>query len=77
MKKYSLLALIVAVFALSLLQGCGYNSMQANEEAVFAAWGDVEATYQRRADLIPNLEEQGADGQDALCCRQARGLGIC
>jgi LemA protein len=24
---------------------------------VFAAWADVEATYQRRADLIPNLVE--------------------
>jgi LemA protein len=31
--------------------------MQANEEAVFAAWGDVEAAYQRRMDLIPNLVE--------------------
>jgi LemA protein len=29
--------------------------MQANEEEVFAAWGDVEAAYQRRMDLIPNL----------------------
>jgi len=38
-----------------LLSSCGYNSIQKNEEAVFAAWGDVEATYQRRADLIPNL----------------------
>jgi LemA protein len=41
----------------SLLTGCGYNTMQANEEAVTAAWGDVEASYQRRADLIPNLVE--------------------
>ncbi len=39
------------------LYGCGYNQMQAKEEAVFAAWGDVEATYQRRADLVPNLVE--------------------
>ena len=39
------------------LSGCGYNTMQANEEAVFAAWGDVESSYQRRADLIPNLVE--------------------
>lgn len=37
--------------------GCGYNTMQANEEAVKAAWGDVEASYQRRNDLIPNLVE--------------------
>ncbi|MBQ4492123.1 MAG: LemA family protein [Deltaproteobacteria bacterium] len=40
-----------------LLSGCGYNTMQKNEEAVFAAWGDVEAAYQRRLDLIPNLVE--------------------
>ena len=41
----------------ALLSGCGYNSMQANEEAVTAAWGNVESTYQRRNDLIPNLVE--------------------
>ncbi|MBF0208172.1 MAG: LemA family protein [Oligoflexia bacterium] len=39
------------------LCSCGYNAMQRNEEAVFAAWGDVEAVYQRRNDLIPNLVE--------------------
>ncbi|MEA3465929.1 MAG: LemA family protein [Thermodesulfobacteriota bacterium] len=38
-----------------LLSGCGYNQIQTNEEAVFSAWADVEATYQRRSDLIPNL----------------------
>ena len=45
----------IAVFLASMLSGCGYNTMQANEEAVKAAWGDVESAYQRRADLIPNL----------------------
>jgi LemA protein len=49
--KMSLLVL------LALLSGCGYNTMQANEEAVIKAWGDVESTYQRRSDLIPNLVE--------------------
>ncbi len=48
--------LLLACAAL-MLSSCGYNSMQKNEEAVFSAWGDVEATYQRRADLIPNLVE--------------------
>jgi LemA protein len=48
---------LLGVFILASVSGCGYNTMQANEEAVFAAWGDVEATYQRRADLIPNLVE--------------------
>ncbi|MBN1142406.1 MAG: LemA family protein [Deltaproteobacteria bacterium] len=47
---------LVAIFSL-LVSGCGYNEIQRNEEMVFAAWGDVEATYQRRADLIPNLVE--------------------
>ncbi len=39
------------------MAGCGYNTIQTNEEAVKAAWGDVEAAYQRRNDLIPNLVE--------------------
>lgn len=42
---------------LILLGGCGYNTMQRLEEKVFKAWGDVEATLQRRADLVPNLVE--------------------
>lgn len=46
-----------AILLLVLLPGCGYNTMQANEEAVIAAWGNVESSYQRRADLIPNLVE--------------------
>src|SRR5512147_2921881 len=55
MKRIALL--LFAVFLLGSLSGCGYNVMQANEEAVFAAWGDVEASYQRRNDLVPNLVE--------------------
>jgi len=49
-----LMALIAFAFGMT---GCGYNTMQSNEEAVKAAWGDVEAAYQRRNDLIPNLVE--------------------
>lgn len=55
MKRILLFMLGVVLFP--IIAGCGYNTMQANEEAVFAAWGDVEAAYQRRADLIPNLVE--------------------
>jgi len=51
------LLFVVLAMALPALSGCGYNQMQANEEAVKAAWGDVEAAYQRRNDLIPNLVE--------------------
>ncbi|MBI5529030.1 MAG: LemA family protein [Deltaproteobacteria bacterium] len=50
---------VLAVFSgLGMLaSSCGYNVMQQNEEAVFASWADVEAAYQRRLDLIPNLVE--------------------
>jgi LemA protein len=55
MKRFLTLLSILGI--LVGLYGCGYNEMQAKEEAVFAAWGDVEASYQRRADLVPNLVE--------------------
>jgi len=45
----------VVVVAVVGLSGCGYNRMQQLEEAVFRAWGDLEAQLQRRADLVPNL----------------------
>ena len=53
--RIALLAAFVALCAMT--SSCGYNTMQANEEAVFASWADVEASYQRRLDLIPNLVE--------------------
>lgn len=53
----NLFYMMAVIILASSLSGCGYNSIQANEEAVFAAWGNVESSYQRRADLIPNLVE--------------------
>ena len=41
--------------ALMLLSGCGYNSIQQQDESVKAAWSEVLNQYQRRADLVPNL----------------------
>ncbi len=38
-----------------LLSGCGYNTLQSNDEAIKAAWAEVLNQYQRRADLVPNL----------------------
>jgi LemA protein len=49
------LALALAVFASLLLSGCGYNTMQSQDEKIKAAWSEVLNQYQRRADLIPNL----------------------
>ena len=49
--------LLIINLLIIFLSGCGYNSMQRNEETVLKAWGDVESNLQRRADLIPNLVE--------------------
>ncbi|WP_029460866.1 LemA family protein [Solidesulfovibrio alcoholivorans] len=49
--------LLCAILVLAGLSGCGYNQMQTNEEAVNAAWGNVESALQRRMDLVPNLVE--------------------
>ena len=38
-----------------LLSGCGYNTLQVQDEATKSAWAEVVNQYQRRADLIPNL----------------------
>lgn len=45
-----------AVAALSLA-ACGINSVPTAEEEAKAKWADVEAQFQRRANLIPNLAE--------------------
>jgi LemA protein len=44
----------MALLALSL-GGCGYNTLQQQDEQVKAAWSEVVNQYQRRADLVPNL----------------------
>ena len=47
-------ALAAATLALS---ACGINSVPAAEENAKAKWANVEADFQRRANLIPNLEQ--------------------
>jgi len=46
---------LVASLFLLLLSACGINSVPTAEEAAKARWADVEAQYQRRADLVGNL----------------------
>jgi LemA protein len=53
MRIAKLLFLIIPV----VLSGCGYNTLQQQDEEVKAAWSEVVNQYQRRADLIPNLVE--------------------
>lgn len=54
MKKINSAIIIIGIVLLSF-SGCGYNTLQQQEEEVFGAWGDLESSLQRRADLIPNL----------------------
>ena len=51
-RRFALLAPLAAVS----LAGCGINSIPTAEENAKAKWANVQADYQRRADLIPNLE---------------------
>jgi LemA protein len=50
-----LIAIALIVLASLGLGGCGYNTLQSQDEAVKASWSEVVNQYQRRADLIPNL----------------------
>lgn len=56
--NFNRLAMVVLtpVAAVSLA-GCGINSVPTAEENAKAKWANVQADYQRRADLIPNLVE--------------------
>jgi LemA protein len=51
-RRYSM---VVAWLALLLLSGCGYNTLQQQDQQIKAAWAEVLNQYQRRADLVPNL----------------------
>ena len=51
LRRFGLLAPLAALS----LASCGLNSVPTAEEQVNAKWGDLQADYQRRADLIPNL----------------------
>ena len=74
----------VMVAAASLtLAACGINSVPRAEEEAKAKWADVEAQFQRRANLIPNLVEvaQGAaENERAILTEvteaRARATGI-
>ena len=47
--------IVFAVLLAAGLSGCGYNQIQAADEATKSAWSEVLNQYQRRFDLIPNL----------------------
>lgn len=52
-----LVMVVLTPVAAVSLAGCGINSVPTAEENAKAKWANVQADYQRRADLIPNLVE--------------------
>lgn len=57
MKKSNIILLVIAVVIVIIcFSGCStYNGLVDKQETATTALADVQATYQRRADLIPNL----------------------
>lgn len=49
------LTVLLSLLVTLAFSGCGYNTMQAQDEQIKAAWAEVLNQYQRRADLVPNL----------------------
>jgi len=45
----------LALAAALSLGACGFNSVPTKQEAARAKWADVEAAFQERANLVPNL----------------------
>lgn len=48
-------AMLLVGFISASLAGCGYNTLQTQDEQISASWAEVLNQFQRRADLIPNL----------------------
>lgn len=53
MKKWVVLIVIAVITGFTLITG--YNGLVKAEEEIDSVWANVESSYQRRADLIPNL----------------------
>lgn len=48
---------MVVIAAAASLSACGINTIPTAEENAKAKWGDVQAAFQERANLIPNLTQ--------------------
>lgn len=51
------IGILVVALVCGLWVAGQYNGLVTADQSVQAQWGQVEAAYQRRADLIPNLVE--------------------
>jgi LemA protein len=66
MKLSQLPRFALVLFGSLALASCGINSVPTAEENAKAKWADVQAAFQERANLIPNLAEvaQGSAAQE-------------
>ena len=66
MNRTRLMTALLAPVAIVSLSSCGINSIPTAEENVKAKWANVQAAYQRRANLIPNIVAtvKGAAGSE-------------
>ncbi|HEY4800320.1 MAG TPA: LemA family protein [Bacteroidia bacterium] len=56
MRKFIVWGIFLFFILIIVFSGCGsYNKMVTMDENVTAQWHNVEVSYQRRMDLIPNL----------------------
>ena len=53
----TIIAIVAVIVVIGMWATGAYNSMVTVQEQATTAWGNVQSTYQRRADLIPNLVE--------------------
>ena len=56
MKKWIILIIIAVAAGFGLMSS--YNGLVKAETEIDSVWANVESSYQRRADLIPNFEQQ-------------------
>ena len=56
MKRIAAIRTAIVAAAALALSACGINSVPAAEENAKAKWGDVQAAFQSRANLLPNIE---------------------
>lgn len=54
-QRHELLRWLPMLLLFAMLAGCGVNTLPQDNQAVKAAWAQVQNEYQRRADLVPNL----------------------
>jgi LemA protein len=73
MKRTSLMTAFLVPVAGVSLAGCGVNSIPTAEEEAKGKWANVQAAYQRRANLIPNLV---ATTQGAAASEQRILVGV-